>query len=72
MIRVHSCDRYDYYIGSTNFKDGCSQRIYNIVPRGTKEPASGYPNMQYIEDTKGVKFPDRYQPTLHGMRNLYQ
>jgi len=59
---------YDFYIQA-----GCGdkQTIYNIVPTGSIAPTSGYYNRQYIEILKGVKFPNRYQPTLHGMSELY-
>jgi hypothetical protein len=60
-------------------KDGCLRQIYNIVPepKNTQEklnfklPTGGYPNRRWIEKVKGIKFPDRYQPTLHGMQETY-
>jgi hypothetical protein len=58
---------YDFY---TQAKPG-EQSLWNIVPTGSPAPTGGYKNRQYIERIKGVKFPDRYQPILHGMSELY-
>lgn len=79
MRKVHQENGYLFYIGTTTIKGGSFQMLYNIVPEpktteeklAFKEPESGYPNRQYIERIKGIKFPDRYQPTLHGMKELY-
>jgi len=68
LTKVHSDDKYDYYL-SPAF--GNNQALYNIVPKGSKPPTGGYRNMQYIENIKHAKFPERYQPTSHGMSNLY-
>ena len=66
MRLVERLNGYDFYIcGDSN------GMLYNIVPEKSPAPASGYHNRQYIEKIKGIKFPDRYQPTLHGMTELY-
>ena len=66
MRRIDSYSGYDFYVGNATIKGGFIVKVYNILPEGSIEPKSGYNNMQYIERIKGVKFPDRYQPTLHG------
>lgn len=68
MIKVDTINGYDFYleVGSRD-----KQTLYNIVPEGSPAPNGGYYNRRYIEKIKGVKFPDRYQPTLHGTRELY-
>lgn len=71
MRKIHSDFRYDFYIGSVTKENGDICTIYNIVPHKTLAPKGGYYNMQWIEKIKGAKFPDRYQPTKHGMSNLY-
>lgn len=60
---------YDFY-----YQGACGEdpAIYNIVPTGSKMPLSGYCNMQWIESIRGIRFPDRYQATKNGMRNLYK
>lgn len=68
MRKVDSIGEYDFYMKSAG---GDANALYNIVPKGSPAPKGGYRNMQYIEKIKGVKFPDRYQPTKHGMTNLY-
>jgi hypothetical protein len=67
MRLVEDTGVYAFYIATTSD----NERIYNIVPSGSLEPHAGYKNMQWIEKLKGVKFPDRFQPTLSGMSNLY-
>lgn len=59
---------YDFYIEAGL---GDRQTKWNIVPTGSPAPEGGYFNRQYIEKIKGVRFPDRYQPTLHGTSELY-
>lgn len=68
LVEKNYCG-YDFYIDG-----GCGnvQSRFNIVPTGNEIPWTGYKNRQYIEKIRGVKFPDRYQPTLHGMTELYQ
>jgi hypothetical protein len=68
MIKVDTLSGYDFYICAGV---GDRQTLYNIVPQGSAAPGGGYRNRQYIERIKGVKFPDRYQPTLHGCKELY-
>lgn len=68
MTRIDSHSGYDFYIASGM---GDRPTLYNIVPAGSPAPEGGYRNRQYIERIKGVKFPDRYQPTQHGMTELY-
>jgi hypothetical protein len=68
MTKVDSYGGYDFYLQSAI---GDRPALYNIVPQGSPAPTGGYLNRQYIEKIKGVKFPDRYQPTLHGMSELY-
>lgn len=68
MTKVYSDENYDFYIKCGN---GDIPTIYNIVPKNSFVPTSGYVSRNYIEKVKGVKFPDRYQPTLHGMRETY-
>ncbi len=68
MTKVDSINGYDFYIDAGI---GDKQTMYNIVPVGSQAPAGGYYNRTYIERIKGVKFPDRYQPTKHGMSELY-
>lgn len=68
MQKVHTESGYDFYLEGPC---GDSQAIYNIVPEGSPAPNGGYYNRRYIEKIKGVKFPDRYQPTLHGTNELY-
>lgn len=68
LTKVDSIGEYDFYLSSAI---GNKNALYNIVPKGSPAPEGGYRNMQYIEKIKGVKFPDRYQPTKHGMTNLY-
>lgn len=67
MNKVHSDTNYDFYIGITI--KGIS--FYNIVPKGSNAPSSGYPSMRFIEKVKGVRFPYRYQPELHGTRHSW-
>lgn len=70
MTKVETIGDYDFYIGLiTTGKE--AQTLYNIVPKSSKEPVGGYPNRLYIERIKGIKFPNRYQPTLHGMTETY-
>lgn len=79
MTHVHTEKGYRFYVGTERIRGGHHQTLYNIVPdpqtaeeqRLFKDPTGGYPNRQYIEYVKGVKFPPRYQPTLHGMRETY-
>ena len=59
---------YDFYIEVGN---GIVGDLYNIVPTGSEPPKGGYKARNYIEKIKGVKFPDRYQPTLHGSDEKY-
>ena len=69
LTKVDSIGDYDFYLRPAA---GDANALYNIVPKGSPAPNGGYRNMQYIEKIKGVKFPDRYQPTKHGMSNLYK
>lgn len=71
MTKVDSFGGYDFYIGTRVTTGGGRLAEYNIVPAGSAAPASGYLSRPYIEKIKGVKFPDRYQPTLHGTRETY-
>lgn len=68
MIKVHTESGYDFYIES-----GCGNTtdIFNIVPENSPAPIGGYPNRRWIEKIKGVKFPDRYQPTKYGCRETW-
>ena len=68
MAKLHSSDKYDFYASSTI---GNNQALYNIVSRGSSAPKGGYHNMRYIENIRGERFPDRYQPTKHGTNSLY-
>ena len=68
MAKVYSDDNYDFYIKCGN---GDKPTTYNIVPKNSFIPTGGYVSRSYIEKIKGVKFPDRYQPTLHGMGETY-
>jgi hypothetical protein len=65
---VESGAEYDFYIKAGN---GDVPTLWNIVPKGSPAPMGGYPNRRYIEKVKGVRFPDRYQPTLHGTKDTY-
>lgn len=65
---VHRGATHDFYLRCAL---GDSEALYNIVPSGSPAPGGGYKNMRYIEKVKGVRFPDRYQPTLHGAQSLY-
>jgi len=58
MTRVHSDDKYDYYL-RVAVGDQCA--LYNIVPKTAGVPSYGYFRMADIERKRGVKFPDRYQ-----------
>lgn len=71
MTKVHNENGYDFYVGVVRTKCDGHQTIYNIVPEGQTVVGGGYPNRRWIEKVKGVKFPDRYQPTKHGMRETY-
>ena len=79
MREIHKENGYIFYIGRERMKDGCFRELWNIVsePKTTQEklsfqpPTTGYPNRRWIEKVKGIKFPDRYQPTLHGMSETY-
>lgn len=71
MHKVHAEFGYDFYIGSVEEKKGHPRYVYNIVRKGSNAPEGGYYDMRWIEKVKGVQFPDRYQPTRHGMRHLY-
>ena len=68
MTKVDSYGGYDFYLQTAK---GDRPALYNIVPQNSLAPEGGYRNRQYIEKIKGIKFPDRYQPTLHGMSELY-
>ena len=68
MTLVERGVTHDFYIEAGK---GDTPTLYNIVPAGSPAPEGGYRNRQYIERIKGVKFPDRYQPTQHGMTELY-
>jgi hypothetical protein len=68
MTKVDNYGGYDFYIQAAR---GDRPALYNIVPQKSLAPEGGYRNRQYIEKIKGIKFPDRYQPTLHGMSELY-
>jgi hypothetical protein len=68
MSKVTTVDGYDFYIWVGN---GDFPTLYNIVPEGSPAPGGGYPNRRFIERVKGVRFPDRYQPTLHGSSETY-
>ena len=59
---------YDFYLGTSVVTN---EKLFNIVPAGNPAPSTGYLARNYIERVKGVNFPDRYQPTLHGMSELY-
>jgi hypothetical protein len=71
LTHVHSENGYSFYIGTVTEKGGFRTTVYNILPSDHQAPSVGYPNRKYIEGIKGVKFPDRYQPTKHGMTELY-
>jgi len=79
MTEVHKDGGYLFYVGSECMEDGCSRDIYNIVPEpktiqdklNFSPPATGYSNRRWIEKVMNIKFPDRYQPTLHGMQETY-
>lgn len=66
MQKVYSDNQHDFYIGRC-----ANTLLYNIVPVNLTPPTGGYPNRRYIERIKNTKFPDRYQPTLHGTRECY-
>lgn len=68
MRKVHCDGKYDFY-----FQAACGddQALYNIVTAGSPTPEGGYFNMKWIEKVKGVRFPCRYQPELHGTTHLY-
>lgn len=68
MTFVETKEGYDFYIRAGH---GNTPTLYNIVKAKSEVPVGGYPNRRYIERIKGVKFPDRYQPTLHGMQETY-
>jgi len=67
LMKVHTDDQYDFYIRCRPGKGD----IWNIVQKNSQAPTGGYPNRRYIERLKGVKFPERYQPTLNGMSETY-
>jgi len=69
MRKVHCDGKYDFYYQAAC---GDDPALYNILPAGAPPPASGYLNMTWIENIKGVRFPCRYQPELHGTSRLYQ
>jgi hypothetical protein len=71
MHSIHEDVNYLFYIGVHTDKRGFKYTIYNIVPKDKPAPKSGYKNRQWIENFREVKFPDRYQPTLRGMRETY-
>lgn len=71
MTHVHNENGYSFYIGAQTIRGGRKVTVYNILPCSDPAPKGGYPNRQYIERIKGVKFPDRYQPTKHGMGETY-
>ena len=79
MREVHNEKGYLFYIGKERMKGGCSRDLWNIIPepKTTKEklsfkpPETGYPNRRWIEKVKGIKFPDRYQPTLNKTTEVY-
>lgn len=79
MTKVHEENGYLFYVGIEYMENGHSRTIWNIVPapktieekRAFCDPSSGYPNRTYIERVKGVKFPDRYLPILHGTQETY-
>jgi hypothetical protein len=64
MRKVDSYGGYDFYLKPAIGND---RALYNILPTGSPAPEGGYRDMQYIELIKGIKFPDRYQPALHGI-----
>jgi len=68
MTKVDSIGGYDFYISAGN---GDRKILYNIVKAGDPAPDGGYPNRRFIEKVKGITFPDRYQPTLHGCQETY-
>ena len=55
---------YDFYLTPCI---GDRPALYNIVPTGSPTPEGGYRSMGWIEKIRGVRFPDRYQPSLHGI-----
>jgi len=57
LVKVHTELGYDFYLLTSC---GDREAVYNIVPQGSTAPHGGY-RQEYIEDVKGVKFPDRYQ-----------
>jgi len=59
VIKVYSDDRYDYYVGDGDEDRGGRPVIYNIKPAASPKPSSGYYNLEYLEESKGVKFPPR-------------
>lgn len=68
MYKVDSYGGFDFYMIPAK---GNMNALWNIVPTGSKAPEGGYRNREYIERIKGIKFPDRYQPTQQGMTELY-
>jgi hypothetical protein len=50
--KIESHDGYDFYRLS---HEGAAPS-WNIVPAGSAAPTGGYPNRQYIEGIKGVRF----------------
>lgn len=68
MKKVDSYSGYDFYI---HCGDGDNPNLYNIVKTGDLPPVGGYPNRRYIERIKGIKFPDKYQPTKYGKSETY-
>ena len=79
MTLVHKENGYLFYIGFDTMRGGFRRFIFNIIKEpqtreekiSFKEPTGGFPNRRYIERIKGIKFPDKYQPTLHGMGETY-
>ena len=68
MRLVDSVSGYDFYYQCAK---GDHPALFNIVPEKSPAPTGGYLNRQAIEKIKGIKFPDRYQPTSFGMGELY-
>lgn len=78
MTMVHSEGGYGFFIGLECGVRVGFRSVWNIVKLPTTieekmkfKVGGGYLNRRYIEKIKGLRFPDRYQPTLHGMGELY-
>lgn len=61
MIKVGTCNGYDFYIDSSL---GERMATYNIVPEGSEAPTGGYYTRTFIEAKKGIRFPALYNYNL--------